>query len=119
MAQLVAMRHGHRRRNLTWQTLREVVEEIDVSDYVDSSKESHPRLDEAWESLKWLLARNPEPKGSALKVTARNRYRAFVLAGDFLARTPDIGVVYIVSDTQINILEAVVTVPPEEDVDEE
>jgi hypothetical protein len=91
---------------LAWQTLRGIVEELDVSEYVDLFSEKFPRFDEAWEALKWLLSRNPEPKGSALKIMpdGASRYRAYVLAGDPLAGTPDIWVVYTSTDSEVNIM---------------
>ena len=90
-------------RKVGWQTLREIVEELDVSEYVDLYSD-HPRFGEAWDALKWVLSRNPEPKGSALKLNAAGTpYRAYVLASDPLANTPDIWVVYTYSATQVII----------------
>ena len=92
---------------MAWQILRGIVEELDVSEHVDLYSERFPRFNEAWEALKWLLSRNPEPKGSARKVNSDNpdgpRYRAYVLAGDWLAGTPDIWVVYAYNDAEVTI----------------
>lgn len=90
---------------MTWQVLRDIVEELGVSKHLDLLTEKFPRFDEAWEGLKWVLSRNPTPKGSSLKISAeQKRYRAFVLAGDTLAGTPDIRVVYTHDDQQVVIL---------------
>lgn len=90
---------------MTWQVLRAIVEELDVSEHIDLLTENFPRFDEAWEALKWVLSRNPEPKGSAVKVgTDGRRYRAFVLAGDPMAGTPNIWVVYTHDDQRVLIL---------------
>lgn len=104
---------------MAWQALRQIVEELDVAEYVDLFTEKHKRFDEAWNALKWLLSRNPEPKGSYIKVTAEGRrYRAYVLAGDMLAGTPDLWVVYSYTDTEVVIL-SVHANEPTEDADEE
>ena len=103
---------------MAWQTLREIVEELDVSVCVDLYTETFPRFDEAWEGLKWILSRSPEPKGSAVKATPEGeKYRAYVLAGDLLAGTPDIWVVYRFTDAQVIILGVQASIPKEEDDD--
>ena len=90
---------------MAWQSLRGVVEEHDVSERIDLLSEQFPRFAEAWDALKWVLSRNPEPKGSAGKLSANDRrYRAYVLAGDPLAGTPNIWVIYTFDDNQIVIL---------------
>lgn len=90
---------------MTWQTLRGIVEELDVSEYVDLHSETFPRFSEAWEGLKWLLARNPELKGSALRRTeAGQLFRAYVLAGDPLGGTPDIWVVYTYNESEVVVV---------------
>lgn len=89
---------------MTWQSLRGIVEELDVSEYVDLHSENHPRFSEAWEALKWLLSRNPEPKGSAVRVQNGRAYRVYVLAGDALAGTPEIWVVYTYNAAEVVIL---------------
>jgi len=40
--------------------MRTVREELDVSEKIDAEIAIYPRLDDAWEALKWWLARNPE-----------------------------------------------------------
>lgn len=104
---------------MSWQTLREIVEALDVAEYVDLLSE-RPRFEEAWEALKWVLARNPEPKGSALKLGPEGvLYRSYVLASDSLANTPDIWVVYTYTATQVIIFGVQAKTPsPDVDVEE-
>ncbi len=105
---------------MAWQALRQIVEALDVSEYVDLYTEKHPRFAEAWDALKWLLARNPEPKGSWLKSGATRRYRAYVLASDQFAGTPELWVTYTYTDNEVVILAVQANEPPDEkDEDEE
>ena len=49
--------------------LRQIIEDENVSDSIDTGCRVSQRLREAWEALKWLLARNPEiGKGLGLGV---------------------------------------------------
>lgn len=91
---------------MAWELLREVVEELDVSEYVDLYTEKFPRFAEAWEGLKWLLSRTPELKNAAVYIASDGQpaYRAYCLAADLLAGTPDIWVTYTHSETQVLIL---------------
>ena len=89
---------------MTWKALRSVVEELDVSETVDLLTEKHPRFSEAWDGIKWLLARTPDLKGAVSRQDATLNYRAFVFAGDPLADTPDIWVVYHFTDDEVIIL---------------
>jgi hypothetical protein len=88
---------------VAWQSLRTIVECLDVSEYVDLYTEQFPRFGEAWEGLKWLLSRTPALAGS-LRRTGEVEYRLYVLAGDRLAGTPDIWVTYTFTDDQVSIL---------------
>lgn len=101
---------------MSWQVLREVVEELDVSNYVDLFTEKFPRFEEAWEGLKWLLSRNPAPKGSARReAVSGGEYRSYVSASDPLAKTPEIWVVYTYTDDQVIILGVNAVEPRTED----
>jgi len=95
------------------------VEALDVSEYLDLYTEKHPRFEEAWNALKWLLARNPEPKGSVTKVGTARPYRAYVLAGDVFAGTPDLWVTYTYTADEVLILAVQAVDPPEEQDEEE
>lgn len=89
---------------MAWQTLRAIVEELDVAEYVDMFSEKFPRFSEAWEGLKWVLARTPALQGTARTVVNGREYRAYVLAGDLLANTPEIWVVFTFNDDSVTIV---------------
>jgi len=40
--------------------LRTVIEQRSVTDKIDQERAIYPRLEEAWEALKWWLCRKPE-----------------------------------------------------------
>lgn len=89
---------------MTWKALRSVVEELDVEVTVDLLAAKHARFSEAWEGIKWLLARTPDLKGAVHRKNAALNYRAFVFAGDPFAETPNIWVVYHFTDNEVFIL---------------
>ena len=107
---------------MAWLTLRGIVEELDVAEYVDMFSEKFPRFGEAWEGLKWILSRTPELQGAARTVVGGRHYRAYVLASDLLAGTPEIWVTYTYNDDTVTIIavnaivisaDAPADVPPE------
>jgi len=106
---------------MSWELLREVVEALDVSEYVDLYTEQFPRFAEAWDGLKWLLSRTPELKNSAVYKgdDGDTAYRAYALASDPLAGTPEIWVVYTFSDTQVIVIGLQARPAPAEDADGE
>lgn len=91
---------------MSWELLREVVEELDVSEYVDLYTEQFPRFAEAWDGLKWLLSRTPDLKNAATFVADGNTtsYRAYCFEADILAGTPEIWVIYTFTNIQVLIL---------------
>lgn len=89
---------------MTWKTLRSVVEELDVAEHVDLLSEKHARFSEAWDGIKWLLARTPDLKGAARREGSSRNYRVFVFQGDFMADTPNIWVVYHFTENEVVIL---------------
>ncbi|MFN3521005.1 MAG: hypothetical protein ACK4YQ_02060 [Phenylobacterium sp.] len=97
---------------MTWKTLRTVIHELDVSVLVDALTERHPRFAEVWEGIEWLLARTPDLKGSARREGAEN-IRIHPFAGDELAGTPDVWVVYKFDDNEVVILGVTVPDPVE------
>ena len=100
---------------MVWQaSFRSLVEELDVSNLVDVLSDKYSRFSDAWEGLKWLLSRNPTPKGSVRRTVGDREYRVYVLGGDEIAGTPDLWVVYTHTDTEVTIL-GVTTADPVKD----
>jgi hypothetical protein len=89
---------------VAWERLRTIVEELDVEEQVDLWSEKFERFDEAWEGLQWLLCRTPDLKEAMLWGDGTEGYRAYVAAGDPLANTPDIWVVYTFTEAEVVIL---------------
>jgi hypothetical protein len=104
------MRLSSERHKVTWNTLRTVVHELDVSVLVDALAERYERFGQVWDGIEWILARTPDLKGSARREGSEN-IRIYVFAGDELAETPDVWVVYKFDDNEVVILG--VTVPDE------
>ena len=66
-----------------------VIEEIRVSEIIDKEREIYPRLDEAWEALKWWLARRPDSG-----VLLDDIHWLFKQIGDPEAKIPTLVVIY-------------------------
>jgi hypothetical protein len=91
---------------VAWAVLRTVIEERVVSDAADRFTVTFSRFDEAWDALRWLLARDPAQKNAARYVGAgvAHGVMVYVQAGDPIARTPDIWVVYTYNDDTVTIM---------------
>ena len=80
--------------------LRHIIEDENVSDSIDTGCRVSQRLREAWEALKWLLARNPEiGKGLGLG----DRIRIHKQSGSIIPMIPEITVLYEYNDTMVEI----------------
>lgn len=100
---------------MSWEILRTVSEHATVSDTIDGLSQQFPRLREAWDGLTWLLCRNPTPHGSVRRMVGVDEHRLYVLAGDSVAKTPSIWVVYRHTDNDVDILGANAVVLSDED----
>ena len=99
-----------------WGGLRTVVPENSVTDLIDAECANFPRLEEAWEALKWLLAHSADNVG--LPSRADETLRLYVQSDDQLAGVPALWVLYRVTGDVIHIV-AVRVVPPSDETDEE
>jgi hypothetical protein len=86
---------------MPWQRLRTIVEEAAAHEAADLFSKQFPRFNQAWEGLKWLLARHPTV-GYKNNVNGTTYY-LHVVAGDELAGTPQIAVVYTFDENQVVI----------------
>lgn len=75
---------------------RDVFEQDDVSRTIDASIQKYSRLGDAWEGLKWLLARKPDvgmPIGDGLYLHKQGAW----------PNTPNITVLYSYNDERVTI----------------
>lgn len=84
-----------------WTKLRTVVLEQKAEAAVQKHTGNVHRFDEAFEGLEWFLAREPEV-GKYQNVDGKH-VRVYVQSGDNLAKTPDIWVVFEITDDEIII----------------
>jgi hypothetical protein len=87
----------------TWARARTIIGEPNVSADIESFRQQLPRFDEAYEALKWNLARRAESLGlrSHWKKT---EYRLYRQDRDPIAMTPSLIVVYTYSIDQVIIV---------------
>jgi hypothetical protein len=89
---------------MPWLKLREIVILNDCEKEIDLAREQYARFDEAWDGVKWLLARNPEPPGSFPSVTTADAdYFIYGFRGDAASGIPDMWIFYEYSDDEITI----------------
>lgn len=105
-----------RARNVAWVVLRSVIEEQDVSETADQLSAKFPRFDDAWDALTWLLAREPNQKNAARRAIGEppTEYMVYIQAGDRIARTPDIWVLYTYTIDVVRII-SINAVEPQRD----
>lgn len=95
-----------------WSKYRTVVEDAAAQEAADIFLTAHPRAPEAWEGLKWFLCRTPE-----IGIANEEGQFLYVQAGDELAGTPVIAVVYSFDADEITIHGAGTFDSPTEDED--
>jgi len=74
---------------MTWSIHRTIAEHADAQLQIDAAAALYPRFGEAWEALKWLLARRADVLGYH-KTVGGQMFRIYKQAGDILAQTPAI-----------------------------
>lgn len=75
-----------------WLQFRTIIEDPEVQKAVDRLSKK-PRFNDAWDALRWRLARDGQNLGQS--ITFRNRrFRLYKQDSDPLAKTPTITVVY-------------------------
>lgn len=88
---------------MSWVFARVVIEEHDVASAADNYRRQFSRFEEAYDGLKWLLARRCDRMGLYRAVGSTN-YRLYRQDSDPVAQTPSLVVVYSYDDHQITIL---------------
>lgn len=102
---------------VNWFTARTIVEEAIVQTAVDRFSKRFTRFDEAFEALKWLLARKVETLDSAMRTVKGISYYLYRQGPDPLAGTPAIIVMYTYDADEVVLhdLKAEKSAPAEEE----
>jgi len=80
--------------------MREVIESVEVMQEVDDASEKWGRFDDAWESVSWVLSRDPTVGHPLVE---GGHIRAMVFDGSWAHDMPTIDVVYEITETNIVI----------------
>lgn len=83
-----------------WISARTIVEENDCQNAADEARGQYPRFEEAFEALKWRLARRGHVLGIHKEING-TEYRLYKQASDSLAKTPSITVVFSVEPERV------------------
>jgi hypothetical protein len=86
--------------------VRTVVEDITVSETIDAEQSIYPRLDEAFEALKWWLARVPESGEIIDDVNW-----LYMQDGDDRANIPALVVVYTFNAYELRMKHILIRIP--------
>lgn len=78
---------------------RTVVEDVRVTDTLTSLRANHPRIDDAWEGIKWRLARGPEEGYEVVSGKYLMRFPSFVNIVD----VPSLTVLYEFNNDQVRV----------------
>lgn len=92
---------------------RTIIEAINVSAAVDAARSQFDRFDDAWDGLNWILSRRPESLGVAPN-KGDGGIRLYVQDGDPEFGSPQIWVIYRVSEESVELLAINFTIPPSE-----
>ncbi len=88
------------------QTIRTVVENLSVTEVIDAEQEIYPRLGDAFEALKWWLARNPESG----ELTDEANW-LYMQHGDRGVHIPTLVVLYTFNATSVVLKHILVQIP--------
>lgn len=84
---------------------RTIVEEPGASESADRLKREFPRFDEAYEALKWILARSCDDLHSRKREIDGVLYYLHRRSGDAIANTPDITILFTFDDDEVNLVD--------------
>jgi hypothetical protein len=86
-----------------WVYARTIIEELDVSVSATAFRQQFARFDEAYDALKWVLARRADRLGLH-RTVAGTEYRLYRQDRDPLAMTPALIVVYTCTPNEVTII---------------
>ena len=84
--------------------MRTVVEEPRVSRALDDAKERWPRAQDAWDTVLWVIARDPERAGMPL--TESGATRSFTIDGARSIGLPTVTVLYEIGRLEVVVHDA-------------
>ena len=84
-----------------------VIEDPTVTEKIDAESAKYPRLEEAFEALKWWLARNPD-SGEILD----DYHWLYKQSGDRQINIPALIAIYTFDSTSVQIISICIRVPP-------
>lgn len=84
---------------------RTIVEELEASNSLDALTKKFRRFDEAYEALKWLLAHKCNTVKCKTASVGGVSYYLHRRAGDFLAKTPDITILFTFDDNEVVVID--------------
>ena len=86
--------------------IKTIVEDRDVANAIDKHVQTYTALVDLWEAIKWTLARKEQPEGSQIIGTSENsRCYAYAVEGNTLWNTPNVGVIYLVRENEVEIID--------------
>lgn len=99
-----------------WGGFRTIVPANSVTDQIDAECVNYPRLEEAWEALKWLLSRSADKIGLPSRID--ETLRLYVQSDDPLSGVPALWILYRVTDDEVDIVSVRIVPPSNEDDDD-
>ncbi len=89
---------------MRWISARTVVKENDVSAECDRLERTYVRFDDLLAAIEWLLARRCDEIESLKRTVHGFEYRLYRFAGDTVAGTPEVVVLYTYDDDEVNLI---------------
>ena len=91
---------------MTKPTARTVVESIQVSSVVDAHVIQYERLEQAFDALKWFIARNPEAG-----IPLDDYHWLYKQKGDTLLNIPSLVVIYTFDADYVELIHILIRLP--------
>lgn len=90
---------------MNWGSARTVVLEHNAAQQLDAACTTHHRADEAWNSLEWLLARNPGIGVSRTETVSGIKFTLYAQASDAIAKTPRIVILFTSDEDHVQVFD--------------
>lgn len=86
--------------------MRTVIESLEVSEIVDAQREIYPRLDDAFDALRWWLSHDPESGEIIDDINLLYKQK-----GDPDQNIPALVVIYTFNDWQVLLMHILIQIP--------